>query len=72
MPEQEGKLVVDPALAVGQVGMTHTAGDDVDHHLTRSGVGDDNVHHLDRLALLPRNHTPYRLTHGDKHSVLNE
>ena len=50
--EQERVLVVDAALAVGQVGVAHPAGDDVDHHLAGSGVGDHDVDHLDGLALL--------------------
>ena len=56
--EQERVLVVDAALAVGQVGVTHTAGDDVDHHFTGTGVGDDDVDHLDGLAFLDREITP--------------
>ena len=53
MAEQERELVVDAAVAVGQVGVADPAGDDVDHHLARTRVGDDDIHHLDRLALLP-------------------
>ena len=49
MAEQERELVVDAALAVGQVGVAYPAGEDVDHHLTGSRVGDDDVHHLDWL-----------------------
>ena len=63
MPEQERVLVVDAALAIGQVGVTDAAGLDVDHHLARSRVGDDDIHHLDGLTLLPRNHTAHCLTH---------
>ena len=41
--EQERVLVVDAALAVGQVGVADPAGDDVDHGLAGSGVRDDDV-----------------------------
>ena len=50
--EQERVLVVDAALAVGQVGVAHPAGDDVDHDLTGPGVRDDDVHQFDGFALL--------------------
>ena len=53
MAEQERILVVDAALAVGQVGMADPAGDDVHHHFTGTRVGDDHIHDLDRLTLLP-------------------
>ena len=51
--EQERELVVDAALAVGQVGVADPACDDVDDDLARSGIGDDDIHHLDRFTLLP-------------------
>ena len=50
--EQERILVVDAALAVGQVGMADPAGDDVDHGLAGPWVGDDDVDQLDGFALL--------------------
>ncbi len=53
VPEQERVLVVDAALAIGQVGMADPARDDVDDDLAGPGVGDDDIHHLYRLALLP-------------------
>jgi hypothetical protein len=53
MAEQERELVVDTALAIGQVGVAHPAGEDVDDDLARPGSGDDHIHHLDRLTLLP-------------------
>ncbi len=52
MAEQERKLVVDTALAIRQIGMAHPARDDVDDHLTRAGIRDDDVDQLDGLALL--------------------
>ena len=63
VPEQERILVVDAALAVGQVGVADAAGDDVDDDLARSRVGDDHIHHLDGLALLPGYHPAHCLTH---------
>ena len=45
--EQEWILVVDPALAVVQVGVAHPAGADGDHGLTGPGVWHDDVHQLD-------------------------
>ena len=53
MAEQERELVVDAALAIRQVGVAHPARDDVDDHLARTGIGNDDVDHLDGLALLP-------------------
>ena len=53
VPEQERELVVDAALAIGQVGVADPARDDVDDDLAGSRVGDDDIHHLHRLALLP-------------------
>ncbi len=51
--EQERELVVDAALTVGQVCVADAACDDVDDDLARSGIGDDDIHHLDRFTLLP-------------------
>ena len=62
--EQERELVVDAALAVGQVGVAHPARLDVDHDLTRPRVGDDDIHHFDRLSLRPGDHTSHRLSHA--------
>ena len=53
MAEQKRKLVVDAALAVGQVRVAHAARKDVDHDLARSRVGNDHIDHLHRLTLLP-------------------
>ena len=50
--KQERILVVDPALAVGQVGVAHPAGDDVNHGLPGAWVRDDDVDQLDGFALL--------------------
>ena len=49
--EQEGEVVVDPALAVVQVGVAHAAGLHRDDRLARTGVGDVDRDHLDRRAL---------------------
>ncbi len=53
MAEQERELVVDSAVAVGQVCVADAAREDVDDDLARPRVGDDDIHHLDRLTLLP-------------------
>jgi hypothetical protein len=50
--KQERILVVDAALTVGQVGVAHPAGDDVDQSLPRPRVRDDNVHQFDGFAFL--------------------
>ena len=51
MPEQEGEVVVDPALAVVQVGVADPARLDGDGRLARAGIGHDDGRQLDRLAL---------------------
>ena len=51
VPEQKWVLVVDAALAIRQVGVAHPARDDVDDDLARTGIGNDDVDHLDGLAL---------------------
>jgi hypothetical protein len=50
--EQERVLVVDAAVAVGQVGVADPAGDDVDHCLPGPGIRDDDVDQFDGLTLL--------------------
>ncbi len=52
VPEQERVFVVDAALAVGQVGVAHAAGDHIDDGLTGARVRYDDVHQLDGFALL--------------------
>ncbi len=47
--EQERELVVDAALAVMQIGMTHPARGDGDHDIVRAGIG--NGDRLDRDGL---------------------
>ena len=64
MPEQEREFVVDAAFAVGQIRVADAAGDDVDHHLTGPGIGDDDVDQLDGLLLGSGDHTAHCLTHG--------
>ena len=49
--EQEREVVVDPALAVVQVGVADAAGLHLHHRLARTGVGDVDRDHLDRRAL---------------------
>ncbi|KJV01773.1 hypothetical protein VF34_03102 [Rhodococcus sp. PML026] len=50
--EQERELVVDAALAVMQIGMTHPARGDGDHDIVRAGIG--NGDRLDRDGLTLR------------------
>ena len=52
--EQEREVVVDPALAVVQVGVADPAGLDLDQRLARAGVGDVDRLDGDRVALLQR------------------
>ena len=52
--EEEGEVVVDPALAVVQVGVAHPAGLDLHHRLARAGIGDVDRGELHRLALRER------------------
>ena len=49
--EQERELVVDAALAVGEVGVAHAARGDRDDDLTGAGIGDHDGHDLDRRSL---------------------
>ena len=49
--EQERELVVDPALAVVQVGVADPAGLHLHHRLARPGVGHVDGHDLDRVTL---------------------
>jgi hypothetical protein len=44
--------------------VAHPAGGDVDDHLTRTGIGDDDVNQLDGLLLAPGDHAADCLTHG--------
>ena len=62
--EQERVGVVDPAVAVGQVGVADPAGLHGDDDLAGAGVGDGDVDELDRLAFPPGNDTTHRLAHG--------
>ena len=55
--EQEREVVVDPALAVVQVGVTDTARLDVDQRLAGAGVGDQDRLDCDRGTLALRHHT---------------
>ena len=65
MPEEEGELVVDAAVAVGQVGVAHTAGGDLHHHLARTRIRDRDRGDLDGLALGTGNDTSDLLRHVD-------
>ncbi|MBP1115618.1 hypothetical protein JOE30_001415 [Rhodococcus sp. PvP016] len=61
--EEKRIVVVDSAVAVGEVGVAHPAGDDVDDDLARSGIRDDDVGHLDWRAVATRNCATHYLTH---------
>ncbi len=61
--EQERELVVDPALAIVQVGVAHPAGLHGDERLPGSGVGDDDVDDLDGRALASGDDTLDGLRH---------
>lgn len=49
--EEEGELVVDPALLVVEIGVTDPAGLDLHHGLAGTRVGDDDRLHADGLVL---------------------
>ena len=65
MAEQERELVVDAALAVGQVGVAHPAGLHPHHHLARTRIWDRDRRDLDRLTLGTGNNTSNLLRHVD-------
>jgi hypothetical protein len=41
--QQEWVLIVDPALAVGEIGVANTARDHVNYYLAGTRVGDNDV-----------------------------
>ncbi|BBY22213.1 hypothetical protein MSTO_24180 [Mycobacterium stomatepiae] len=65
MAEQEGELIVDPALAVGEVGVAHPAGLHLHDHLARSRVRDRDRGDLDRRSLGAGDDAPNLLWHKD-------
>ena len=62
--EQERELVVDPALAVVQVGVAHPARLDGHDGLARPGVGDHDRLDRHRCALAASDDATYLLAHG--------
>ena len=64
VPEQEGEVVADAALAVVQVGVAHAARLHPDHGLAGPGIGNDDGGDLDRRALCGGNHAADFLWHG--------
>ena len=54
MTEQEWELVVDAAVAVGQIGMAYPARLDPHDHVVRAGIRDGDVDKLDRRAFAAR------------------
>ena len=71
VPEEEREVVVDRALAVVQVGVAHAARLHGDPHLAGTGIGHDDVAHLDRRALRERDHTLHRCCCHDARSSGN-
>src|SRR5690606_15976287 len=63
--EEERELVVDPALAVVQVGVADPAGLDLHHRFARPRVRHDHGLHRDRFALLVRDDPADLLRHGN-------
>ncbi len=61
--EEEGEVVVDPALAVVQVGVADAARLDGDDRLARPGVGHDDRLHGDGRALRRGDHAAHFLSH---------
>ena len=62
--EQEREVVVDPTLAVVEVGVAHAARLDGDDGLTRTGIGDHDRLDADRFALGAGDHSSYFLRHS--------
>ena len=58
VPEQEGEVVVDPALPVVQVGVADAAGLHPDDRLARPRIGDHDGHQRDGLAFGHGHDTP--------------
>ena len=63
VPEQERKLVVDPALAVMQVGVADPTRLHLDQRLTWTWVGNDDRFQRDGRTLRPCNYTLYFMRH---------
>ena len=64
--EQEREVVVDPALAVVQVGVAHAAGLHRDHRLAGAGVGHQHRGEFDGRVLLPGDNALDSLHSGDR------
>ncbi|MGC0353585.1 hypothetical protein RKD25_000874 [Streptomyces sp. SAI-124] len=64
MAEQEGEVVVDPALLVVQIGVTDPAGLHLYDGLPRSRIGHEDRLHPHRLVLAGCDHSAYLLRHG--------
>ena len=61
--EEERELVVDPALAIVQVGVAYAAGLDAHERLSGARVGHEHRRQLDRSALLPGDDASYLVNH---------
>ena len=65
VPQEEREVVVDRAFPVVQVGVAHAARLHGHPRLARSGIGHDDLTHLDRRTLGERDHTLHRCcSHG--------
>ena len=65
MAEEERKVVVDPTLAVVEIGVAHTAGLHLDHRLTRTGIGHDDRLDRHRRTFRARHDSANLLCHSD-------
>jgi hypothetical protein len=57
MPKEEGEIVVDPALAIVEIGVADAARLDRHRGLARTGIGDEHRLDRNRRTLGRRNHT---------------
>ena len=64
MAQQEGIVVRNTAIAVGQVGVAHAAGLHLHNHVVGPRGGDLNIHYLHRVALAARDNRLNALCHA--------
>ena len=61
--QQERVVVVDAALAVGEVGVAYAAGKDAHHHIAGTWIGDRDRLDRGRGPFSCRDHTTHLLCH---------